>query len=97
MASTRKSQPGDLAPPVEYPVAYEFKVMGLREEGFGEFVRGLFVGVLGRVLAEDAISEHFSAQGKYVSLRISVTLSSEAHRVAIYEALHREERIVYYL
>lgn len=97
MSEDTKAAGGEKKPLIEYPTVYEFKVMGLREHGFAEYVRSLFSRLMGTEVSPDSISEAVSKQGKYVSLRVSVYLLSEAHRVSIYEALHREKRIVYYL
>lgn len=84
-------------PLIEYPTIYVFKVMGRREHGFSEFVRLLFGRLMGSEVARDSISENLSKQGKYVSLTVTVYLQSEDHRKTIYEALHKEKRILYYL
>jgi hypothetical protein len=83
-------------PLIEYPVAYPFKVMG-KQEGFREYVHQLFARLLGRALAPEAVEELPSNKGTYVSLTVTVHLESEDQRRGIYEALHREERIRYYL
>lgn len=88
---------GEKKPLIEYPTVYAFKVMGLREQAFFDCVRALFGRLMGAELSADAISEQVSKQGKYASLTVSVVLVAEEQRVKIYEALHREERIVYYL
>lgn len=84
-------------PLITYPAHYEFKVMGLHEPSFRELVVALFEAALGRVLPPDAVAEHASHQGKYVSVRVTVRLESEAERASVYASLHREKRIVYYL
>ena len=38
-----------------------------------------------------------SAAGKYHSVSVVVRLTSEAQRRAVYEALHADARVVYYL
>jgi putative lipoic acid-binding regulatory protein len=84
-------------PVIEYPTVYAFKVMGLQSEGFYDYVRLLFGRILGMEVARDSISEQASSKGKYLSLTVSVYLTSEEQRRGIYEALRKEERIVYYL
>lgn len=84
-------------PLIEYPTVYAFKVMGKQEHGFREFVRSVFKRALGQEVSPDSISEQASSQNKYVSLTVSVYLLSEEQRVRIYEALHKEKRILYYL
>jgi len=84
-------------PLIEYPTIYVFKVMGRREHAFSEYVRLLFGRLMGAEVARDSISENLSKQGRYVSLTVTVYLQSEDHRKTIYEALHKEKRILYYL
>ena len=84
-------------PLIDYPTVYEFKVMGRLEHGFSEYVRQLFSRLMGTEVSRDSISEAHSRQGTYVSLTVQVYLLSEEHRRTIYEALHREKRILYYL
>lgn len=88
---------GEKKPLIEYPTVYAFKVMGKQEHGFREFVRGVFKRALGQEVSPDSISELPSSGNKYVSLTVSVYLLSEEQRIRIYEALHKEKRILYYL
>ncbi len=84
-------------PLIEYPTVYAFKVMGRHEVGFREHVRGLFHRLMGTEISLDSISELPSSGGKYLSLTVQVYLLSEEQRRTIYEALHRDPRVVYYL
>lgn len=84
-------------PLIEYPTIYAFKVMGRPEDNFSEYVRLLFGRLMGAEVARDSISENRSKKGNYVSLTVTVFLHSEEHRRGIYEALHKEKRILYYL
>ena len=84
-------------PLIEYPTEYAFKVIGRREAGFADLVRGVFASVLGDAIPESAITENVSNQGHYVSLTVSIVLRSEADRQAIYQRLHGEKRILYSL
>jgi len=84
-------------PLIEYPTVYAFKVMGKIEHGFSEYVRQLFSRLMGTEVSRDSISQAHSRQGTYVSLTVQVYLLSEEQRRTIYEALHREKRILYYL
>ena len=81
---------------LEYPLDYVFKVMGLAADDFAEHARRLVARVVG-----DAAPERFtvraSAKGKYHSVSVEVTLASESQRRAVYEALHADDRVVYYL
>lgn len=82
---------------IEYPTVYPFKVMGKQEHGFKEHVRQLFRRLMGTEISLDSISEQPSSKGKYISVTVSVYLLSEEQRRAIYEALHKDRRVVYYL
>ena len=84
-------------PLIDYPTVYAFKVMGRLEHGFSEYVRQLFSRLMGTEVSRDSISQTHSRKGNYVSLTVSVYLLSEDHRRSIYEALHKEKRILYYL
>lgn len=84
-------------PVIEYPTVYAFKVMGKQEHGFREYVRQLFKRLMGTDISPDSISEQPSSKGKYISLTVSVYLLSEEQRRTIYEALHKDRRVVYYL
>lgn len=85
------------APVIEYPTIYPFKVMGRQDEDFFEFVRHLFGRLIGTEVARDSMTEQPSSKGKYVSVTVSVFLTSEEQRRQIYTALKAETRIVYYL
>lgn len=82
---------------IDYPTSYTFKVMGLRTDDFPEHVRGLVNSALNGTLEEYAWTELPSQHGKYVSVSITVRLTSEEQRRAIYHAFHADERVVYYL
>jgi hypothetical protein len=89
--------PQDRPPLIEYPTVYTFKVMGLQEHGFREYVRQLFKRLMGTEVSPDSLSEQPSSRGKYLSVSVSVYLLSEDQRRTIYAALHREKRVLYYL
>lgn len=84
-------------PLIEYPTVYAFKVMGKQEHGFREYVRHLFHRMMGTEISLDSISEQPSREGKYLSVTVSVYLLSEDQRRSIYEQLHKERRVLYYL
>lgn len=84
-------------PLIEYPTVYAFKVMGKLEHGFPEYIRQKFSRLMGSEVSKDSIAENVSKQGHYVSLTVSVYLLSEEQRKTIYEDIHADKRIVYYL
>jgi len=81
---------------LEYPLDYVFKIMGLASDDFPEHARRLVASVVGDAPAE-RVSVRASSKGKYQSVSVEVTLRSEQQRRAVYEALWRDERVVYYL
>jgi uncharacterized protein len=88
---------GASAPPlIEYPLVYAFKVMGLAAPDFEGHARALVTGAAG-TSADLAVSVRASARGKYHSVTVAVRLDSETQRRAVYEALHADARVVYYL
>ena len=84
-------------PVLTYPLDYTFKVMGKQEHGFREYVRQLFHRVLAQEISLDSISEQPSKGARYLSVSVTVVLLSEEQRRRVYEALHKERRILYYL
>ncbi len=81
---------------LDYPLAYTFKVMGLAADDFAEHARRLVARVVGEAPAE-RVTVRASARGKYHSVSVEVTLASEQQRRAVYQALHEDARVVYYL
>jgi len=79
-----------------YPLEYEFKVIGLAEGEFERHVRVLVEGVLGELPAT-AVRTRPSAQGKYLSVTLTARLRSEEERRAVYQALHADGRVLYFL
>jgi len=83
-------------PTLDYPLDYTFKVMGLADDDFPEHARRLVAGVVGDAPAE-RVTIRASAGGKYHSVSVGVRLVSEDQRRAVYQALHEDTRVVYYL
>ncbi len=81
---------------LEYPLDYSFKVMGLAADDFAEHARRLVERIVGEAPA-DGVAVRASAHGKYHSVTVRTTLRSEEQRRAVYQALHDDERVVYYL
>ncbi len=84
-------------PLITYPADYTFKVMGKQEHGFKEYVRQLFHRVLAQEVSQDSMSELPSKGARYLSVSVTVELLSEEQRKRVYEALHKDRRILYYL
>ena len=83
-------------PVLDYPLDYTFKIMGLAADDFPEHARRLVAAVVGEAPPE-RVTVRASAQGKYHSVSVVVTLVSEEQRRGVYEALHADARVVYYL
>jgi putative lipoic acid-binding regulatory protein len=83
-------------PALDYPLDYTFKVMGLAADDFPEHARRLVARIVGEVPVE-RVRTRASAQGKYHSVSVTARLRSEEERRAVYQALHDDGRVVYYL
>jgi putative lipoic acid-binding regulatory protein len=81
---------------LDYPLDYAFKIMGLADDGFAEHARRIVERVVGSAPAERVVIRA-SARGKYHSVTVTTRLVSEEQRRAVYQALHDDERVVYYL
>jgi putative lipoic acid-binding regulatory protein len=83
-------------PTLEYPLRYTFKIMGLAGDDFAEYARRLVERIVGEAPASD-VTIRQSSGGKYHSVSVAVRLASEGQRRAVYQTLHEDERVVYYL
>ena len=93
----RAGEKGTAGPPaLDYPLDYTFKVMGLAGDDFAEHARRLVARVVGEAPAAQ-VTVRASSGGKYHSASVRVRLESEDQRRAVYEALHGDARVVYYL
>lgn len=94
--SNKALPPPPPVPVLDYPLDYTFKIMGLAADDFPEHARRVVAAVVGEAPAE-GVSVRASAGGKYQSVSVAVTLTSEPQRRAVYQALHDDPRVVYYL
>jgi putative lipoic acid-binding regulatory protein len=81
---------------LDYPLEYEFKIMGLAGDDFAEHARRLVERIVGEAPAE-RVRVRASAQGKYHAVTVVTLLVNEGQRRAVYQALHEDSRVVYYL
>ena len=81
---------------LRYPLEYEFKIMGRAADDFPEHARRIVERVLGAAPPE-RVRVRASSGGRYQSVSVVVVLTSEEQRRAVYVALHRDPRVVYYL
>lgn len=91
-------QPGG-ASLVKYPCLYTFRALGLAADDFQEHVRRVIQAAVGpgQTVSGEAVRVRASAKGKYLSVAVAVMLDSESQRRGVYEALWRDERVVFYL
>lgn len=87
---------GDQPSPFQYPVAYPVKVIGLASADFQDHAGRLVEGVAGSA-ATEPVTARASGGGKYLSVTVVVTLTSEAQRLALYAALRADPRVVHAL
>ena len=80
----------------QYPVEYPVKIIGLAADDFAEYARRLVERVVGAAPPEQ-VTVRASAAGKYHSVTVVVTLTSEAQRLALYDALRADRRVVHAL
>lgn len=83
-------------PLLEYPLDYTFKVMGHAAADFPEHARALVAAAVGGAV-DVGVSVRASSGGKYQSVSVSVRLATEHERRRVYQALHEDARVVYYL
>ncbi|MDY6983430.1 MAG: DUF493 domain-containing protein [Pseudomonadota bacterium] len=79
-------------PQLEYPCAYPIKVMGLDENDFAAHV----VAIVRRhdaELRDEHISYRSSSNGKYLSVRVTITATGPAHIQALFEELKASGRV----
>jgi putative lipoic acid-binding regulatory protein len=92
----RAVQAGEAHPLLEYPLRYTFKIIGLAGDDFAEHARRLVARVVGDAPPAD-VSVRASSGGKYHSASVTVRLSSEGQRRAVYQELWEDDRVIYYL
>jgi putative lipoic acid-binding regulatory protein len=95
-AMTNDGQGTPARPLIEYPAEYVFKIMGLAADDFPEYARRLVARIVGEAPPE-RVRVRASSGGKYHSVSVEVTLTSEEQRRAVYQVLWEDQRVVYYL
>jgi uncharacterized protein len=81
----------------KYPCEYPLKVMGRRNECTPELLAALLKGVLGVVILDSAMTQAASGQGNFVSISVTLHLTAEEQRLALYKAISAEKRILFTL
>ncbi len=82
--------------PLTYPASYPLKVFGLAAEDFAAHVQALVERAAGAEVVEPA-TVRASEGGKYLAVTVVVELTSEPQRLAIYEALRVDARVIHAL
>jgi putative lipoic acid-binding regulatory protein len=80
----------------QYPVEYPVKIIGLAADDFAEHARRLVERVVGAAPPEQ-VTVRASAGGRYHSVTVVVTLAGEPQRLALYDALRADPRVVHAL
>jgi uncharacterized protein len=83
-------------PGFTYPTEYPVKVFGLAAPDFADHAVALVERATGaEAIAPPSVRE--SNGGKYLSVTVVVVLTSEAQRLALYDALRADARVVHAL
>ena len=78
---------------IEYPCAYPIKVMGLREEGFVACIVEV-VKQHDPLFVPETITFRESRNGKYLSVKITITATGPDHIQALFNDLKATGRVV---
>lgn len=81
---------------IEYPSAIAVRAMGLAAADFEALVQSLIAPHV-EDLCESAISVRSSRGGKYASVSVQFTATSQSQLEAIYTALQAEPRVLFTL
>lgn len=79
-------------PQIDYPCRWEYRLIGRSENDLRAAVRPLVEG-----MSHDFVTGHESRRGKYCSLSLLVTVSSEEMRLSLFAALREAEEILWVL
>jgi uncharacterized protein len=77
---------------IAYPSLFPIKVVGLTQPDFQAIVLGLINPYY--AADEDDVKINYSAEGKYISLTVTIQATSRAQLDAIYTALSADKRIM---
>lgn len=80
----------------EYPLRYPLKVIGHAADDFAAHALALVERAAGGPAVEPP-SIRASGGGRYLSVTVVVVLDSEERRLAVYQALRADDRVVYAL
>ncbi len=78
---------------IEYPCAYPIKVMGLNEDGFIACVVDV-VKLHDRTFVPETITQRESRNGKYLSIKVTITATGPEHINALFNDLKATGRVV---
>jgi putative lipoic acid-binding regulatory protein len=80
-------------PKIEYPCAYPIKVMGLHEEGFIDCIVDI-VEQHDPMFTRETITFRESRNGKYLSVKVTITATGADHIQALFNDLKATGRVV---
>ncbi len=86
----------DLPGRFQYPVEYPVKIFGLAADDFAEHARRLVERVVGSA-PPGKVTVRASSAGTYHAVTVVVVLTSEPQRLALYDALRGDPRVVHAL
>ncbi len=89
MSPANKPEPSLLSFPCEFPI----KIVGKADPDFEGFVMQIMRTHVPD-LGEGAVTEHYSKEGKYVSMTVTIRATSQAQLDAIYLALSSDSRVL---
>jgi len=77
---------------IEYPCEWSYRLIGTSEESMRALVRG----ILGETRYELALHRE-SRTGKYLTLKLTLIVRSDVHRLMLYRRLGRDAAVKYVL
>jgi len=96
MSSDGTNGPPGGAARFDYPLRYPLKVIGHAADDFAAHAQALVERAAGGPAVEPP-SIRASGGGRYLSVTVVVLLDSEERRLAVYQALRADARVVYAL
>ncbi|WP_028579204.1 HP0495 family protein [Desulfogranum japonicum] len=91
MKKILSNQTCDCKPEIEYPTAWQYKIIGYSREAIEEAV---FTAVKGASFL--LTHSNTSSGGKYISMNLELVVETESHRLSLYDELvqHPDVKVV---
>lgn len=83
---------GDEKPHLDYPCSWSYRLIGRDEATLRSAVAGVVEADEYRI-----VPSHKSRTGRYVSMRLTLTVRDEAHRISLFEDLKASRATLYVL